>query len=175
MEGEGVWIADYDRRWPELFAELRDRIADVLGEMVIAIEHVGSTSVPDLPAKPIIDIDVVVRAKDVPEAIRILEQNGYRHEGNLGIEGREAFRWTAKVPDHHLYLCPEGSPAFQRHIVLRDYLRKNPDAAREYAELKRCLAQQYKNDRTKYQDAKQDFVEKLYRAAKRLSEEDAQR
>lgn len=165
MEGEGVWIADYDPRWPDFFAELRDRVSCVLGEMVIAVEHVGSTSVPSLPAKPIIDLDVVVRPEDVSKATRILELHGYRHEGNLGVEGREAFRWTAKGPEHHLYICPEGSPAFSRHIVLRNYLRKHPEAAREYAELKRKLAQQYHNDRTKYQEAKQDFVEQLYRAA----------
>lgn len=175
MEGEGVWISDYDPRWPDFFAELRGRVSRVLGAMVIAIEHVGSTSVPNLPAKPIIDLDVVVRPEDVSEATRILEQHGYRHEGNLGVEGREAFRWTAKGPEHHLYICPEGSPAFSRHIVLRNYLRKHPDVAREYAELKRKLAQQYHNDRTKYQEAKHDFVEQLYRAAMKTAGEDEKR
>lgn len=175
MVGERVQIVEYDPRWPDCFAAIRDRIARALGGMVIAIEHVGSTSVPNLAAKPIIDMDVVVRAEDVPAAIEVLERHGYRHEGDLGIEAREAFRWPAEGPEHHLYVCPEGSAAFAQHIALRDYLRKHPDAACEYAELKRRLAEQYWDDRTKYQEAKADFVDCLYGAAKRAGETDSKR
>jgi len=130
---------------------------------------VGSTAVPNLPAKPIIDLDVVVRPEDVPAATAILEQHGYRREGTLGIEGREAFRWTARGPEHHLYVCPEGSPAFARHVLVRDYLRAHPAVAREYADLKRRLAEEYANDRTKYQDAKADFVEQMHQKAKEIA------
>lgn len=170
MEGEGVRMADYDPGWPQLFAELRERIARALGGLVIAIEHVGSTSVPNLAAKPIIDVDVVVRREDVAAATAILEQNGYRHEGDLGIKGREAFRWTARVPEHHLYLCPEGSEALERHITVRNYLRAHPEVAREYGELKRQLAAQYRDDRTKYQEAKAEFVEQMFKKAKEIAQ-----
>ncbi len=100
-----------------------------------------------------------------------MEQLGYQHEGNLGIDGREAFRWVATVPEHHLYLCPEGSAAFRRHIILRDYLRAHSDEAREYAALKRKLAAQFHDNRSKYQDAKADFVDSLMKKAAAAAEE----
>jgi GrpB-like predicted nucleotidyltransferase (UPF0157 family) len=156
-----VVMADYDPSWPEVFEKLRERIAAALGPLVLAIEHVGSTSVPNMCAKPIIDLDVIVRREDVAAAIAAVEALGYRHEGDLGVEGREAFRWTAEFPEHHLYMCPEGSPAFERHVLFRDYLRTHPEKAREYAELKKRLAQQFHDDRSRYQAAKADFVDSL--------------
>jgi len=83
---------DYDPSWPQRFETLRAGIAAALGEMVSVIEHAGSTAVPELAAKPIIDIDVVLRpATDLPQVIARLASLGYEHQGNLGIPGREAF------------------------------------------------------------------------------------
>lgn len=163
---QSVTMAGYDPRWPEQFKELRDRIAAAMGPLVLAIEHVGSTSVPNMCAKPIIDLDVIVRPEDVPAAISAVEALGYRHEGNLGVNGREAFRWVAEFPEHHLYVCPQGSPALERHLLVRDYLRRHPEAAREYAEVKRQLAQKYHDNRTKYQAAKAEFVDALMEKAR---------
>ena len=163
---QSVKMVDYDPEWPEQFESLRHRIAAALGPLALAIEHVGSTSVPNMCAKPIIDLDVVVRPEDVPAAISAVEALGYRHEGNLGIAGREAFRWVADFPEHHLYVCPEGSPALERHLLIRNYLRKHPDTAREYATLKKDLAQKYRDNRTKYQAAKAEFVDSLLEKAK---------
>jgi GrpB-like predicted nucleotidyltransferase (UPF0157 family) len=160
-----VTIADYDPSWPVLFEQLRKRVLENLDGMVVAVEHVGSTSVPHLPAKPLIDFDVVVRPDDVPAAMAALERLGYRHQGDLGVKGREAFRWTAQGPEHHLYVCPQGSPAFHRHLLVRDYLRKHPEEARRYAELKRQLAERYHDNRTEYQEAKAEFVDALMKKA----------
>jgi GrpB-like predicted nucleotidyltransferase (UPF0157 family) len=164
-----VVIADYDPDWPLVFEILRERIAGALGPMAIAIEHVGSTSVPDMPAKPIIDMDVIVKPESLEKAIAALEALGYRHEGNLGIDGREAFRWCADFPEHHLYVCPEGSPAFRRHILLRDYLRVNPDAANAYAKHKRTQAALHPDNRSAYQDAKASFIESLVAKAEEMA------
>jgi GrpB-like predicted nucleotidyltransferase (UPF0157 family) len=96
-----VEIVDYDPRWPETFASLRDQVAGVLGPFALRIEHVGSTSVPGLPAKPIIDLDVVIATQvDLPEVIGRLGTLGYQHEGDLGIPGREAFNAPAATPGH---------------------------------------------------------------------------
>ncbi|PYX88742.1 MAG: GrpB family protein, partial [Acidobacteria bacterium] len=85
-----VIVLDYDPNWPELFRSLRKRIADALGNMAAAIEHVGSTAVPDLPAKPIIDIDVLLASETMlPTAVERLASLGYIHQGNLGIAERE--------------------------------------------------------------------------------------
>jgi GrpB-like predicted nucleotidyltransferase (UPF0157 family) len=163
---QSVVMAEYDPEWPARFEKLSDRIAAALGPLALAIEHVGSTSVPSMCAKPIVDIDVVVRPEDVPAAIAAVEALGYRHEGNLGVEGREAFRWVAEFPEHHLYICPQGSPALERHLLIRDYLRKHAEAAREYAELKKQLAKKYHDNRTKYQAAKAEFVDAMMKKAR---------
>lgn len=163
---QSVVMVEYDPEWPARFETLRERIAAALGPMALQIEHVGSTSVPSMCAKPIVDMDVVVRREDVPAAIAAVEGLGYRHEGDLGVDGREAFRWTAEFPEHHLYVCPEGSPAFERHVLVRDYLRKHPEMARAYAELKKRLASQYHDNRTKYQEAKAEFVDSMLAQAR---------
>jgi GrpB-like predicted nucleotidyltransferase (UPF0157 family) len=163
---QSVTMVEYDPQWPARFEALRDRIATALGPLVLAIEYVGSTSVPGMCAKPIVDLDVGVRPEDVPAAISAVEALGYRHEGNLGVEGREAFRWVAEFPEHHLYVCPQGSPALERHLLIRDYLRRHPDEARQYAQLKKRLAQKYHDNRTKYQAAKAEFVDGLLEKAR---------
>jgi GrpB-like predicted nucleotidyltransferase (UPF0157 family) len=120
---------------------------------------VGSTSVPGLAAKPIIDISVVVREKlDVPAAISRLATLGYVHRGNLGIDGREAFDSPEGLPIHNLYLCPHNSPALANHLAVRDYLRTHPEAATEYGELKKRLAKEFPDDIDSYIDGKTDML-----------------
>ena len=112
---------------------LRSRIAAVLDELAISIEHVGSTAVPGLAAKPVIDIDVLLRSPtDLPVAIRRLAGLGYEHKGDLGVSGREAFRTNATAVPHHLYVCPPGSREFERHIAFRNYLPAHAADARSY-------------------------------------------
>src|ERR1700687_2280992 len=118
-----VIILGYDPNWPGLFQSLRKRIAETLGGMAAAIEHVGSTAVPGLAAKPIIDIDVLLVSETMlPEAIDRIASLGYIHRGNLGIPEREAFFAPANDPPHHLYVCPSCSAEFRRHMAFRDYL-----------------------------------------------------
>ncbi|MDP9868784.1 MULTISPECIES: GrpB family protein [Streptosporangium] len=103
-----IKIVPYDPCWLEMFAAIRDPIAHRLGSLAQRIEHVGSTAVPGLPAKPIIDIDVVINTRDdLPAVIKNLRLLGYHHEGNGNIPGREAFTSPADTPSHHLYA---GSP-----------------------------------------------------------------
>ena len=161
---EPILITAYDPSWPGVFEALRVRAAEALGPLVLAIEHVGSTAVPGLAAKPIVDLDVVVCAADVPAAIRALERLGYRHEGNLGIEGREAFVWPAGTPRHHLYVCPAGSPELARHLAFRDRLRADPEVACAYAKLKRELATAYHHDRGAYTEAKSAFIQSVLKS-----------
>jgi GrpB-like predicted nucleotidyltransferase (UPF0157 family) len=155
-----IEIVDYDPGWPAHFAALRDQIAGALGPLAQRIEHVGSTAVPGLPAKPIIDLDVVIPMRsDLPEVITRLGTLGYRHEGDLGIPGREAFASPVATPAHHLYVCAADSRELARHLTFRDYLRTHPGQARAYAELKRSLAEQFRFDRDAYSRNKSAFVE----------------
>jgi GrpB-like predicted nucleotidyltransferase (UPF0157 family) len=155
-------VLDYDANWPGLFQFLRKRVAGALGDMAAAIEHVGGTAVPDLAAKPIIDIDVLLASEMMlPAAIERLASSGYSHRGNLGIPEREAFFAPASDPPHHLYVCPPGSAEFRRHVAFRDYLRAHPKDAKIYGELKIALAERFREDRSAYNDAKGEFVAEL--------------
>lgn len=157
-----VIIVGYDPGWPGLFEALRKRIAAALGEMAAAIQHVGSTAVPGLAAKPIIDIDVLLACEtNLPAAIDRLASVGYLHQGDLGIPQRESFRAPAGDPPHHLYVCPPSSIEFRRHVAFRDYLRAHPKDAEAYGDLKRALAERFRDNREAYNDAKGDFVREL--------------
>ena len=161
-----VIIVDYHPQWPELFEELRAPVVAALGELVVIVEHVGSTAVPGLAAKPIIDMDVVVPSiADIPEAIRRLAILGYVHRGDLGITGREAFTSPAGKPRHHLYVCTLESEELRRHRSFRDYLLTHPDDARAYGALKRAAARRFAEDRAAYNEAKTRFVEAVLQRA----------
>jgi GrpB-like predicted nucleotidyltransferase (UPF0157 family) len=158
--GGPIVISDYDPHWPELFYELRDGLPAGLRVRARSIEHVGSTAVPGLAAKPIIDIDIVVADQaDMAEAIGMLAAAGYPHKGDLGVIGREAFDQPPHLPEHHLYVCVEGAAPPVAHLRLRDHLRANPGTAREYAARKRELAAAYGDDRAGYTEAKTAFIE----------------
>ena len=157
-----VIIQEYDKSWPRQFETLRSRIAIALSEMAAAIEHVGSTAVPGLAAKPIIDLDVLLfSAGDLPSVIARLASLGYEHRGDLGIAGREAFRAPLNDFRHHLYVCLPAGKEYRRHIAFRDYLRTHPREARAYASLKRDLARQFRDDREAYNQAKSRFVTEI--------------
>ena len=161
-----VVVVDYDERWPALFEELRARVGPAVADVTLRIEHVGSTSVPGLAAKPIIDMTVVVaRRDDVPEAIARLATLGYQHRGNLGIEDREAFDEPPDLPRHNLYVCPEGTIGIVNQVAVREYLRAHPEAAHRYGELKKRLAAQFPNDIDSYVFGKTDFVLDVLRRA----------
>jgi GrpB-like predicted nucleotidyltransferase (UPF0157 family) len=161
-----ITIEDYDLLWPEKFETLRSRIAQVLNGLTTAIEHVGSTAVPGLAAKPILDIDILLRsATDLPIVCTRLGSLGYEHGGDLGVAGREAFRTPAGEFAHHLYACPPGSQEYSRHIAFRDYLRSHLEDASAYAALKRNLAHKFATDREAYSQGKTEFVRQILRRA----------
>jgi GrpB-like predicted nucleotidyltransferase (UPF0157 family) len=161
-----VIVLPYDPIWPRVFLALRVRIADAIGDLAAAIEHVGSTAVPDLAAKPIIDIDVLLASEVMlSAAIDRLARLGYVHQGNLGIPNREAFGSPAGSPPHHLYVCPPASNEYRRHIAFRDYLRTHPREAQRYGDLKLDLANRFREDRTAYMAGKDGLVVELLKRA----------
>jgi len=136
--------------------------SELLGNIVSAIEHVGSTSVPGLAAKPIIDLDVLLASTAyLPETIRRLATLGYEHQGNLGIADREAFRTPPTLFAHHLCVCLPNCEEFRRHILLRNYLRSHPAEVSAYNILKWSLFARFANDRAAYIQGKADFVKQL--------------
>ncbi len=161
-----ITVADYDPAWPAAFERLRARVWPVVADVAVAIEHVGSTSVPGLAAKPVIDLDVVLRSGEaLPVAIARLGSLGYAHLGDLGIDGREAFAPPPGSPDHHLYVCPPDSPALANHLALREQLRRHPQLASAYGELKKRLARTFTHDIDGYVAAKTAFIVGVLREA----------
>jgi GrpB-like predicted nucleotidyltransferase (UPF0157 family) len=160
-------VVDYDRAWPARFDLLRAAADAALGEIPHVTEHVGSTAVPGLAAKPIIDIDVVVpEAAAVGPAVQALARGGWQPEGEQGIAGREAFLPRVGLPYHHLYLVVAGSPAHRDHVDLRDFLRLHPEQAAAYASRKRELAPLLRTNREAYVDGKAGLVTDLLRRAR---------
>jgi GrpB-like predicted nucleotidyltransferase (UPF0157 family) len=166
MEGRTVIVEDYDPAWPRDFETLRQRIWPTIADVALRIEHVGSTSVPDLAAKPIIDMTIVVATRDdVPVTIERLATLGYVHRGNLGIDDREAFDHPADLRRHNLYVCPAGTIGVVNQVAVRDYLRGHPEAAARYGALKKQLAGRFPGDVDSYVLGKTDFVLEILRLA----------
>ena len=165
MKTKKVTVLPYDPQWKQNFEAIRKELASALGDLALRIEHVGSTSVENLAAKPIIDMDVVIRdTTPLDTVIAALAKIGYQHEGNLGIPQREAFRYDGKphLQKHHLYVCPESSPELRRHTAFRDYLRTHPEDAAEYGRIKMEAAQLYPEDIEGYISYKGCFIALLH-------------
>ena len=166
MRTSKVIVMPYDKEWQTDFEKIKNELENAIGDMVIAIEHVGSTSVQGMSAKPCIDIDVVIKDYSVFDIIvGKLADIGYIHEGDLGIKDREAFKYTDKphLQTHHLYVCPQYSTELHRHITFRDYLRTHPEAANEYSKVKEKAAQLFPDDIDSYIEFKSPCIALLYK------------
>ena len=165
MKQNKVVVQPYDPMWKIAFEEIKAEVERALGELAVGIEHVGSTAVEGMSAKPCIDIDAVIQdASLVEPVIRRLEAVGYFHEGDLGIKGREAFRYSDKphLMKHHLYVCPQDSEELHRHVVFRDFLRNHPEAVKKYSQVKEEAASLFPNDIDQYMKYKSPCIEELY-------------
>lgn len=154
-----VEVRAYDPDWPQQFAQIHSLIWPAVHHVALGLEHVGSTAVPGLAAKPVIDACLVVSSRDdMPSIVSALAAIGYRHRGDLGIPDREAFRAPDGLPRHHLYASHRGSLSCRNHLGLRDLLRADPVLAQAYGELKQQLARQHADDMTRYVAGKTDFI-----------------
>lgn len=160
-----IQVVAYDPRWPDVFAQIAAPIAQKLQTYAVTIEHIGSTSVPGLAAKPVIDMDIVVQhGADIPTIIAVLATFGYQHRGDLGIAGREAFYAPKNLPTHHLYLGHRDAASIRNHLLVRDYLRQHPQAVTAYAHLKQHLAHTCGDDIDAYVAGKSEFLVEILRS-----------
>lgn len=162
-----VIVTESNKDWPILFRQEADKIEAILKQELIAIHHIGSTSVPGLKAKPIIDIMPVVKdIEKIDSYNKEMTSLGYEALGEFGIPGRRYFRKGGSHRTHHIHIFEEeNSTDIERHLAVRDYLRAHQDTADEYGELKAKLAQQFPNDSGAYSDGKDDFVKQLEETA----------
>ena len=166
MRTAKVVVLPYDAAWKSEFEKIKQELECALGDLVLSIEHVGSTSVEGLSAKPCIDIDVVIRDYTVFDAvIHALAAIGYEHEGDLGIKDREAFKYADKphLMRHHLYVCPQYAEELRRHLTFRDFLKTHSDAAKRYGETKETAAKLFPDDIDGYIAYKSPCIEELYK------------
>jgi GrpB-like predicted nucleotidyltransferase (UPF0157 family) len=154
-----VQVVAYDPAWPDIFERVRTYVWPAVRGIARSIEHVGSTAVAGLSAKPVIDACIVADSReDIVACIKRLETIGYKHKGNLGVPEREAFSRPENLPRHHLYLSPRNSLSLRNHLGLRDYLRSHPIAAQQYGELKASLAGRFPEDIDSYIGGKTEFI-----------------
>ena len=166
MQTAKVIVLPYDSAWKAAFEAIKAEIESALGNRTVGIEHVGSTSVEGMSAKPCIDIDVVIKDYSVfDDVVQRLNVIGYIHEGDLGIKGRDAFKYADKphLMTHHLYVCPSDSEELHRHSTFRDYLRGNSEAVKMYSQVKEKAAELFPNDIDGYIRYKTPCIERLYK------------
>lgn len=153
-----IVVVPYSSAWRTSFEALHARLWPALKDELLAIEHVGSTSVEGLAAKPILDVDLIISSRErLPAVIEALRELGYTHRGDLGIPDREAFRHQHAL-EHNLYVCVEGAAALKNHLILREHLRANAEDRDAYGALKLKLASQFADDRDAYLDGKTSFI-----------------
>ena len=170
-----IIVADYDPHWPDRFEALRSEYASALADAsvaVIGIEHIGSTSVPGLAAKPVIDIDIVVARSEVIAAGDVLVSLGFRGIGELGIPDRWAFKEPERLAATNTYVVVAGSLALRNHLAIREHLRGDPSLRAEYGAVKKLVAADAANI-DDYGRGKNSMVQKVLAAAGLSDEERA--
>jgi GrpB-like predicted nucleotidyltransferase (UPF0157 family) len=170
--GGYIDIVPYTSEWSELFALEASRIRAVCEGIVTTIEHVGSTAIAGMPAKPILDImPGLDSTQDGLKTIEPLKQLGYDYFGDNGIPGRFFFRLTVQQRTVvHVHMFEIGAEDWHRHLIFRDYLRANPVVATQYAELKKELAVRFRNDREAYTNGKSVFINAVVQKARLLKQ-----
>jgi GrpB-like predicted nucleotidyltransferase (UPF0157 family) len=159
-----VVVVPYDLIWPQQYEQAAEELAADLGSNLVAIHHIGSTAIPGIHAKPIIDLMPVVRdLTAVDDCAAALQQLGYEALGELGIAGRRYFRRFGATGErtHHVHVFQEGSPHVERHLAFRDFLRAHPQVAEQYSELKQRLATEHPENWDAYCDGKDVLVQEL--------------
>jgi GrpB-like predicted nucleotidyltransferase (UPF0157 family) len=160
-----VYVVPYDLKWQDAFVEEAKEIFIILSETIplglAAIHHIGSTAIPNIYAKPIIDILIEVKDLAQVDARKAaMATLGYEAMGEFGIAGRRYFRKHNALGDrtHHVHIFEQGSPEIDRHLAFRDYMIAHPELAHQYSQLKCSLADNYPQDRESYMDGKDSFI-----------------
>ena len=161
-----VRLVPHQAIWKTLFEQEKERLLGVLRPYILDLQHIGSTSIPGIAAKPILDIGVAVQSFTAGFAcIDPLQRLGYRYFGENGVPGRHYFDYGSPCRVH-LHIFAQDSPEWEAHILFRDYLTHHPDAAAQYDALKRDLAGKYPDERERYTEAKGPFIQSVVERAR---------
>lgn len=159
-------VQPYDPAWPSQFQQIKAFLESGLLDVGCMIEHIGSTAIPGMVAKPIIDFDIVIPPGTFSKVKARLETMGYVHQGDLGIKKRDAFDLAnmdakSRLSEHHLYVCEDGVYELRKHLAFRDFMRRHPEWRERLNRLKQELCIKHNNSRQAYMDGKADMVEEI--------------
>jgi len=163
-----VRMVPHDPKWRQEFQQEAARVSAAAGSNVVAVHHMGSTAIPAIYAKPVIDLLLVVRdLAALDEKQPMMEALGYEARGEYGIPGRRFFRRDNERGDrtHQIHAFEDGSPQIARHLAFRDYMTTRPETAQQYSDLKRELAAKHPNDIEAYMDGKDEFIKEIDKRA----------
>ena len=160
-------VVSYNPNWKDMYKEESEKIKNVLSDIIIDIHHIGSTAIPGIKAKPVIDILVEVKnIEEVDKYNHKMKELGYEAMGEYGIPKRRFFRRGGVKRTHHIHIFQLGNEEIERHINFKEYLIAHPDKAREYSKLKEKLANKYTYDVENYTNGKSDFIKEIDKKAK---------
>jgi len=162
-----VGVVSYNPNWKDMCKEESEKIKNILNDIIVDIHHIGSTAIPGIKAKPVIDI--LVEVKDIGAVDQYnnkMEELGYEVMGEYGIPKRRFFRKGGNNRTHHIHIFQVGNEEIERHINFKEYLIAHPDKAREYSKLKEKLTNKYTYDVENYTNGKSDFIKEIDRKAK---------
>jgi GrpB-like predicted nucleotidyltransferase (UPF0157 family) len=162
-----IFVLPYDPLWVESFNVEAKNLRSLFGAEIVEIHHIGSTSIPGMAAKPIVDVLPVVRDIHVIDRFNpVMHESGYLPSGEYGMPGRRYFvKGCINQRSHHIHIYQSGHGDIERHLAFRDYLRTHPNKAKEYEVLKINLVKKYSEDREAYINGKDGFIKELERLA----------
>ncbi|MGB2782423.1 MAG: GrpB family protein [Atribacterota bacterium] len=166
-EKRRVEVVSYNSNWKGMYKEESEKIKNILSDIIIDIHHIGSTAIPEIKAKPVIDI--LVEVKDIETVDRYnnkIEEFGYEVMGEYGIPKRRFFKKGGNKRTHHIHIFQTGNEEIERHINFKEYLIAHPDKGREYSKLKEELINKYSYDIESYTQGKNDFIKEIDKKAK---------
>lgn len=177
LQRGAVQLVPYNPKWAELFDQEQKLLKSAFGNTIIAIEHIGSTAIPGIPAKPILDILVGVRDLEIAGNMKdTFEQLGYEHRSFLERHTKEDVQWeelyvkgAESKRTHYVHVVVYGGKHWKDDLLFRDYLQTHPEQAMQYAELKQKLADQYAHDRKTYTKMKQEYIDMVCKLAEKES------
>ncbi len=166
-----IEVVEHNENWSKKYQEEAKKITAILGGNIINIHHIGSTAIPSIKAKPVIDILVEVKnIEKIDEYNDQMASLGYEAMGESGIEGRRFFRKGGNNRTHHVHVFQAGSEEIERHINFRDYMTAHPDEAMQYSQLKDRVAKEYTYDIQGYMAGKNSFIKEIDKKAKAWKE-----
>lgn len=162
MSKRNIVVEPYNKKWKAKFKSEKHKLEKVFNDIIVDIHHIGSTAIPGIKAKPVIDIMVVVKDIDKVDSFNnAMKTLGYEPKGEFGIENRRFFQKGDNNRTHHVHIFQQGNKEIKRHLNFRDYMRAHPQKAHKYSNLKETLADKYSHDINKYIEGKNDFIAEI--------------